>query len=82
MNDIGRWLDDLGLGQYGEAFAAHEVDLAILPHLSEADLERIGLPLGPRKKILLAIARFDASEAAPPPSTAHESERRQITVMF
>ncbi len=61
----------------------------MLPELEEADLEKIGLALGPRKKLLKAIrelerSRDSASTPAPtlvPPSSA-EAERRQLTVMF
>jgi class 3 adenylate cyclase/tetratricopeptide (TPR) repeat protein len=59
-----------------------------LPDLTEADLEKLGLPLGPRKRLLKAIANLgDANKAsrdagltrAPAEDAA---ERRQLTVMF
>jgi class 3 adenylate cyclase len=65
----------------------------VLPELTEADLVTLGLPLGPRKKLLKAIAalREDAvpshdepAAAVPAPllATGAEAERRQLTVMF
>ena len=49
--DVGAWLRDLGLGQYEGAFRDSEIEADILPELTEADLEKIGLPLGPRKRV-------------------------------
>ena len=44
--DLGEWLKGLGLGQYEATFREHEIDADVLPDLTEADLEKIGLPLG------------------------------------
>ena len=54
--DIGAWLRDLGLERYEPAFREHEIDAAVLPALTEAHLATLGLPLGPRLKLLQAIA--------------------------
>ena len=87
--EIAAWLRDLGLERYGEAFRANEIDWEVLPELNENDLEKLGLPLGPRKKLLRAIASLQAlppataepahSQVASAPSPA---ERRQLTVLF
>ena len=83
MTDIAKWLADLGLAKYASAFAAHEVDFVALQQLSEADLETLGLPLGPRRKVMAALAAHDEpmASAAPPPSRG-EAERRQLTILF
>jgi hypothetical protein len=44
----------LGLGKYAQVFAEGEIDFEVLPHLTETDLESLGIPLGPRKKLLMA----------------------------
>ena len=49
---VGFW----GLERYVPAFRENEFDAEVLPELSEADLVTLGLPLGPRKKLLKAIA--------------------------
>ena len=58
----------------------------MLPELSEQDLEQIGLPLGPRRKVQKAIAELGGVRAsastAPPEPTTPQGERRQVTVMF
>ena len=79
--DIGAWLRGLGLEQYDEAFRAEAIDAEVLPELCEADLEKLGLPLGHRKRLLKAIAAL-REPAAPPPTAPSQAERRQLTVMF
>ncbi len=56
MSQIASWLARLGLSKYAEVFAAHEVDFEALRHLSDDDLKSLGLPLGPRRKILAGLA--------------------------
>jgi class 3 adenylate cyclase/tetratricopeptide (TPR) repeat protein len=85
--DLGRWLADLGLGRYAEAFAANGVDWDVLADLSEKDLESLGLLLGDRKRLMRAIAVLDgdgSGSAGTPPARrmVDGAERRQITVMF
>jgi hypothetical protein len=90
MVGLGAWLGELGLAKYQAVFDEHEIDLAVLPELSEADLEKLGIPMGPRKKLLRAIAQLQqpgASEASDPAEilrsrSAIEGERRQVTVLF
>ena len=85
--DITQWLEELGLAKYASTFAENEVDLDVLPELSEEDLKGLDIPLGPRKKILRAIAALtNAAGASGPvavaPARRDEGERRQLTVMF
>ena len=86
--DVGGWLRSLGLGQYEALFRASEIDADILPELTDVDLEKLGVPLGHRKRLLRAISGFAAAEplAAPSVSTSAsaraDAERRQLTVMF
>jgi len=42
-DDIGRWLEDIGLSKYADVFAENEIDSTVLPDLSEADFEKIGI---------------------------------------
>jgi class 3 adenylate cyclase/ABC-type transport system involved in cytochrome c biogenesis ATPase subunit len=94
--DVGGWLRSLGLGQYEALFRASEIDADILPELTEIDLEKLGVPLGHRKRLLRAISGLGApgtlagtlaeTSAAPAATTAAKpqdaAERRQLTVMF
>ena len=54
--DVRAWLRTLGLESYEEAFRANAIDADVLCDLTEADLERLGVLLGHRKKMLNAIA--------------------------
>ena len=58
MQDIADWLKDLDLGQYIGVFAEHDIDMSVLRHLTDADLEKTGVSLGHRRKILAAIAEL------------------------
>ncbi|MFQ5931961.1 MAG: adenylate/guanylate cyclase domain-containing protein [Nitrospiraceae bacterium] len=75
------------LGKYVKVFAENEIGFGALPHLREDDLKELGLPMGPRKVLLAAIAELEAVEAtqsdvAPTDLRAPDAERRQLTVMF
>ena len=84
--DVGDWLRNHGLGQYEALFRASEIDADILPELTEVDLEKLGVPLGHRKRLLRAISALAAAEssaapAAPAgPKPQDAAERRQLTV--
>ncbi|WP_439400321.1 AAA family ATPase (plasmid) [Bradyrhizobium sp. PMVTL-01] len=80
MQQIADWLNTLGLGQYAQRFAEHDIDPSVLRDLTDRDLEKIGVSLGHRRKILRAIAEFDEIRLRPAPRI--EPERRQLTVMF
>jgi class 3 adenylate cyclase/tetratricopeptide (TPR) repeat protein len=90
--DIGKLLAELGLDRYAQVFAANDVDLDVLRDLDEGDLERLGLSLGHRKRLMRAVAELSAmpmpapiaateiSDAGKP--TAASAERRQLTILF
>src|SRR3984885_7192855 len=87
--DVGAWLHGLGLGQYETMFRESEIDVEVLPDLTEGDLNQLGVPLGHRKRLLKAIAALGTAEATaepsspgPIPSPAAAAERRPITVML
>ena len=52
---LGRTLQSMGLGKYCSKFAENEVDLESLGLMTEGDLADIGIPKGPRLKILNAV---------------------------
>jgi hypothetical protein len=71
VNDqIETWLDEIGLAQYATAFAENAIDFEILPDVTEADLEKLGVALGHRKRILRAIAALSATPAVAAPTGA------------
>ena len=61
MQQIADWLEKLNLGQYAQRFAENDIDVSVLRHLTDADLEKIGVSLGHRRKILAAIAELSGA---------------------
>ena len=89
MQQIGDWLKNLGMSEYVERFAENRIDLSVLPDLTDQDLERLGVLLGDRRKMLRAIRELTGDAAVLPHlPTVNEvrsqdaAERRQLTVMF
>ncbi|HEV7543995.1 MAG TPA: adenylate/guanylate cyclase domain-containing protein, partial [Reyranella sp.] len=74
---ISDWLKQLDLERYTALFIDNEVDLQTLKVLSDADLKEMGLPFGPRKRLLAALQQGHGRPVATP-----EGERRQLTVLF
>ena len=90
--DVASWLRSLGLEQYEAVFRENAIDVSVLPDLTDQDLEKLGVLLGHRRKLLRTIANLEttakaaqgavgvpADVVASPRDTA---ERRQVTVMF
>jgi class 3 adenylate cyclase/tetratricopeptide (TPR) repeat protein len=98
MQTIEDWLTQLGLRKYMEAFVQNDVDLRALPHITEADLQELGVSLGHRKIILAAInasaqpgldrlplASLPLEEAEPPTAQVPQepaADRRLLSVLF
>jgi class 3 adenylate cyclase len=81
---LDSWLAQMGLAIYGDLFAANQVDLDVLPDLTDDDLRELGIPLGHRKKLLKAIAALSTADDRLPSAAPNrqDGERRQLTVMF
>jgi class 3 adenylate cyclase/predicted ATPase len=88
MQQIGDWLEKIGLSQYADRFVENGIDASVLRYLTDQDLEKIGVLLGHRRKMLAAIAELSGAIATAPEPAALKSraqdiaERRQVTVMF
>ena len=50
MQAIAHWLNKLGLSEYAERFAENDIDMAVLPDLSDQPLKDLGVSLGRRLK--------------------------------
>src|ERR1700674_1757227 len=92
--DVGGWLRSLGFQRYEPAFVENAIDSDVLPELTEDDLEKLGIPLGDRKRLIKAIrARFaDAHSGRIASGVGGDSqseqprgagaERRHLTLMI
>ena len=83
-DELRCWLEQIGLAQHAETFAASDIDLDVLPELSDEDLKELGLSLGHRRRLLRAIVqrRNESSVGAAPETPSRDAERRQLTVLF
>ena len=67
-------------------FLDNAINVEVLPYLTEADLESMGVRLGHRKRMLRAIAALGEvappAPAPPPARSTDTAERRQLTLMF
>jgi class 3 adenylate cyclase/tetratricopeptide (TPR) repeat protein len=91
MSDLRDWLRRNKFEQYADRFEANDIDLDILPELTDDDLAELGVSLGNRRRLMKALAEraSAAGESAtkpapkkPAPEPSDAAERRQVTVMF
>jgi class 3 adenylate cyclase len=88
VSTIAEWLASLGMAEYAQRFAENRIDLSVLPDLTDQHLEKLGVALGDRLKILQAIRELGGPAPATPqaavatPAPQDSAERRQLTVMF
>jgi class 3 adenylate cyclase len=90
--DIAVWLRSLSLEQYEAAFRENAIDADVLHDLTDQDLEKLGVLLGHRRRLLRAIAALDGTVATssalaplqvkPSPAAEAAGDRRHVTVMF
>lgn len=89
MNDIGEWLNEIGLSEYSELFRAHDIGVDVIGDLTTDELRALGISLGNAKRIqraaqstlvnLQAGLEEGATDSA---TTSQAAERLQITVLF
>ena len=93
MEHIADWLKQRGMSEYAQRFVENRIDLSVLPDLTDQDLEKLGVLLGDRRKMLRWIAELKGAEKVAPavgitaaapavPGPPTSAERRQVTVMF
>lgn len=90
MQTIRQWLAAIHLERYAETFEANDVDLDVLPLLSDVELARLGVSLGHRKRIAASLRPERSVNRGPEvghensrsTSLMAEGERRQVTVQF
>src|SRR5262245_4627868 len=79
------------MSEYAQRFAENDIDMAVLPDLTDQHLKDLEVSLGHRLKMLHAIRDLNNVPAAVTarsarldiePSRRDDAERRQLTVMF
>jgi hypothetical protein len=66
MKQIVDWLESLGMSKYAPRFAEDRIDFSVLPDLTDQDLEKIGVILGDRGKMLRAIGEIGTAAPITP----------------
>ena len=95
--NVSHWLNQLGLGQYAEAFEVNDVELDQLADLDNEFLKDIGVSVvGHRMRILKAAALLPESSLSPPRDDSEQAgtddglaawerqpgERKPVTMLF
>ena len=75
MPTVREWLASIGMSEYAELFSTNRIDSAVLPDLTDHDLEKLGIVLGDRRKILRAIRELGEASETPPPRAGAELNR-------
>jgi class 3 adenylate cyclase len=79
VQKIADWLEKLGMSEYAQRFAEHDIDFTILSDLTDQDLEKIGVvSLGHRRKLLRAIASFNETPTVASPAQVAVSAPQPI----
>ena len=95
VDNVVKWLEELGLGQYTDVFIDNDIEWNHLPDLDHKILQDIGVKsAGHRMTILKSVAAIELetseettttatkSTVTSEPTLVAEAERRQLTVMF
>jgi class 3 adenylate cyclase len=91
MQQIADWLKKLGMSEYAPRFAENDIDMTVLPEVTDQHLKDLGVSLGHRLKMLRAIRDLSGASSAvmapsapmvTEPTRKDDAERRQLTVMF
>ena len=63
--NVADWLRQIGLEQYVQLFAEHDISAEVLPHLTAEDLKDLGIArVGHRRQLLVAIEALVARRRA------------------
>ncbi|MGY3532297.1 AAA family ATPase [Bradyrhizobium sp. USDA 4452] len=79
---LSEWLKSHDLDLFIEVFEKNEVDLTTLRVLTDSDLKELGIPFGPRKRILRVLGEEKALNEWAAQAGTGTGERRQLTVLF
>jgi len=50
VSSVAEWLTSLGMSEYADRFAQNDIDVDVLPELTDCDLEQLGISLGHRRR--------------------------------
>src|SRR5215831_10066770 len=82
MQQIADWLKKIDLSEYTERFVNNGIEIDVLSDLTDQDLEKLGVLLGHRRRMLRAITQFNVKAEKANEAPESDAERRHLTVMF
>jgi hypothetical protein len=71
-DQLGEWLRERRLDKHLDLFRQHGIDMDVLHDLTEAELEKLGLAVGDRKRLIKAIAKSPEGTEKSPEETLAE----------
>lgn len=57
--DLGVWLKSVRMGKYLQLFIDNEIDVDVLPELTDSDLKELNIPVGSRRRLLKAVEEIE-----------------------
>lgn len=84
MGDLMAFLQRHRLDRYAELLSETGIDLDSLRLLTADDLKELGLPVGDRRKLLVAVSELSAPDngTSRAETESRPSERRHLTILF
>ena len=76
MEQIADWLQKRGMSEYAQPFIENRIDLSILPDLTDQDLEKLGVRLGDRRKMLARLPTSKISRKSHSRAVLRQPPRR------
>ena len=71
MSEISDWLGKNGLNKYIDLFVENEIEVEVLPELTDELLKELEMPVGARLKLLKAIRQYDFDQTGNTLSLIH-----------
>jgi hypothetical protein len=79
MTRAAAWL---GVGQYAQVFARQSTAFAVISDLTEVDLEKPRIPLGPASALARSPAQVEPADIDQATIAPPRAERCQVTMLF
>lgn len=86
-SSLEEWLKFHELAEFRSAFEEQDIRLTDLPHLTDTDLRELGMPIGPRRRLLAAVSQLSATQPTEqasdfPIKVSGSPEVRHLTILF
>lgn len=82
MSALSDWLKSIGLARIERVLTDNDIDEDVIGSLTENDLEKLGVSMGDRKRLLQALGTLHPASLRSAVADATQGELRQLTIMF